>query len=240
MFNGLRFDADNPYTYREGKRLIRLMGDELQARKELMRTLGVDPSGERRPAITSGPGVWDFLPLAIAKGANFVRHPYLTMALHETYATASLTIPNGMAGRFRTKLKASGVENFLQVLRTIELQLQPISNQSDGARPFVYALQRRYHTQRSIPTVDGEIRFDLRTCVPSTSSDVKYQPEWAEGLFWVLVRKKSNIQFGVQMRFDYACEKVRSPAVLDLFVESWIAMKPLLVLALDEIIPPRL
>ncbi|MBL4809876.1 MAG: hypothetical protein JKY43_07460, partial [Phycisphaerales bacterium] len=32
MFDGLRFDSKNPYTYREGKRLIRLLGDELQQR----------------------------------------------------------------------------------------------------------------------------------------------------------------------------------------------------------------
>jgi hypothetical protein len=63
VFDGLRFDADNPYTYREGKRLIRLLGDELQARKDLHR-IGVDPQEARRTAITGrgGQGVWDFLP----------------------------------------------------------------------------------------------------------------------------------------------------------------------------------
>ena len=42
MFDGLRFDEDNPYTYREGKRLIRLLRDELQKRKDLHK-IGVDP-----------------------------------------------------------------------------------------------------------------------------------------------------------------------------------------------------
>ena len=30
VFDGLRFDDENPYTYREGKRMIRLLGDLLQ------------------------------------------------------------------------------------------------------------------------------------------------------------------------------------------------------------------
>src|SRR5204862_7022435 len=40
MFDGLRFDEGNPYTYSEGKRLIRLLGDELRKRKDL-RKIGV-------------------------------------------------------------------------------------------------------------------------------------------------------------------------------------------------------
>jgi hypothetical protein len=37
VFDGLRFDEKNPYTYREAKRLIRLMGDLLQKRKDLQK-----------------------------------------------------------------------------------------------------------------------------------------------------------------------------------------------------------
>ena len=68
MFDGLRFDEDNPYTHREAKRLIRLLRDELQRRKDLQE-LGVDPTGEGRSALT-GRGfdpVWDFLPLKQAR-----------------------------------------------------------------------------------------------------------------------------------------------------------------------------
>jgi hypothetical protein len=83
MFNGLHFDDENPYTYREGKRLIRLLGDELQKRKDLHK-LGVDPTGERRTAIT-GRGsdrVWDFLRLQQARGAAATAHPHLTMGIN--------------------------------------------------------------------------------------------------------------------------------------------------------------
>jgi hypothetical protein len=44
VFDGLKFDDQSPYTYREAKRLIRLLGDSLQARKDLQ-NLGVDPGG---------------------------------------------------------------------------------------------------------------------------------------------------------------------------------------------------
>ena len=56
VFDGLRFNAENPYTYREGKRLIRLLGDQLRTRKELHK-IGVDPEGEGRPAITGSGAV---------------------------------------------------------------------------------------------------------------------------------------------------------------------------------------
>jgi hypothetical protein len=96
MFNGFHFSADNPYTYREGKRLIRLLGDELQRRKDL-HDIGVDPEGKRRGAI-KGKGaqrVWDFLPLVVAKDAALFTHfPHFTMSISHDAPTASITIPN--------------------------------------------------------------------------------------------------------------------------------------------------
>jgi len=114
MFDGLRFDEDNPYTYREGKRLIRLLGDELQKRKDLHK-IGVDPRGARRSAITgrSGTAVWDFLPLKAARGAStFTAFPHLTIALHQADAEAAITVPNGVRGGFRTKLREVGEGGF--------------------------------------------------------------------------------------------------------------------------------
>ncbi|HUG20047.1 MAG TPA: hypothetical protein VMM56_13770, partial [Planctomycetaceae bacterium] len=100
VFDGIRFDADNPYTYREGKRLIRLLGDLLQARKDLHK-IGVDPKGERRSAITGkgGEGVWDFLPLVASRNAKqFTDFPHLTIALRKAHTIAAVTIPNGVKG----------------------------------------------------------------------------------------------------------------------------------------------
>ena len=96
MFNGLRFDDEHPFHYREAKRLIRLLGDELQNRNDLKECLSIDPNGKRRTAITDdGNGVWDFLPLKVARGHNFTKFPHLTLSLKSDLAVAALTIPNG-------------------------------------------------------------------------------------------------------------------------------------------------
>lgn len=52
---------------------------------------------------------------------------------------------------------------------------------------------------------DGLIEFDLRSCVKSSKSDVKDQPEWAEAIYQILINKRSNIQIGVRMHFSYEC-----------------------------------
>jgi len=101
VFDGLRFDDDHAYTYREGKRLIRPLGDQLQARKDLHK-IGVDPKGKRRPAITGRwtEGVWDFLPLDVARDARqFTSYPHLTMYLDPSRAVAAVTVPNASASR---------------------------------------------------------------------------------------------------------------------------------------------
>lgn len=227
-FNGLRFDSDRPYAYREAKRLIRLLGDELQSRDDLHRELGVDPQGQRRPAITDGAGVWDFLPLREARGKDFIRFPHLTMSIRDTYAIAAITVPNGVSGGFRTRLRANQFDGFLKLIRDIEGRLRPVIGRSNASKSIMYATQRHYRTQKSSPSVDGRIELDLRTCLATGSSIVKYQPEWAEALYHLLVNKRSNIQFGIEMQFSYSCETVKSPAALDLFADSWKAMKPLL------------
>jgi hypothetical protein len=77
-FDGFHFDDDHPYTAREGRRLIRLMRQELVRRKDL-RAL-INPTGPGRPAIT-GRGanpVWDFIRLKVAgKGEQFTYLPHL-------------------------------------------------------------------------------------------------------------------------------------------------------------------
>ena len=228
MFNGIRFSDESPYTYREAKRLIRLLGDELQKRKDLQEILSIDPKGQRRPAITNDPnGVWDFLPLSKAHGAAFTKYPHFTIVLRHTFAVAAVTVPNGVSGRFKTKLKEVGSEGFFQIIEEIEQRLRSVSKKSQAGRPFLYALQRHYRSQSSKPTEDGRVELDLRTCVPSNDSDVKHQPEWAEAIYHVLVNKRSNIQCGIEMRLDYLNKSMQSKKAVSLFAESWKAMKPL-------------
>lgn len=230
MFNGLQFDQDNPYTYAEGKRLIRLLGDQLQVRDDLQR-LGVDPHGERRSAITgqTGEAVWDFLPLRAAKSAeNFTDFPHLTMGISRTRPVATITVPNGVKGGFRTRLRDIGFDGFREIILEIERRQRPLVKKSLGATSCMYALQRHFPSQRSSGIVDARIETDLRTMLPAGSGGVKHQPQWAEAIYTLLSEKRSNIQFGVEMRLDYACPLVRSSVCEDLFAESWNACAPLI------------
>jgi hypothetical protein len=233
MFDGIGFSESKPYTYAEGRRLIRLLGDELQLRPDL-NALGVDPNGQRRGAITGRAGsvVWDFLPLKVAKNAaNFTDYPHLTMNIGANHSSASITIPNGVKGSFRTKLCDLGCDKFVQILREIEENLRPIRSRSPSACPFAYLVQRHFVGQRSVGTEDARLDFDLRTI--SGDGRIKRQPQWAETVHYVLTGKRANIQFGVSMHFKYDCKIITSAKATDLFAESWIAMKPLIDLAVE-------
>lgn len=233
MFDGLRFDSDLPYTYPEAKRLIRLLGDELQSRADLKR-LGVDPDGSRRSAITGriGDAVWDYLQLKGADASKvFTAFPHLTMSINRKQAVASVTVPNGIKGGFRTSLSDEGPEKFKQMLLEIERNMRPLVKRCVNAQPVMYSIQRHFQSQRSVGTTDANLAADLRTLRIGGAEGVKYQPEWAEAIYRLIVQKRSNIQFGVEMRFDYQCPLVRSPECADLFAQAWIACKPLLDLA---------
>lgn len=236
MFDGLRFDADNPYTWREGKRLIRLLGDELRKRKDLHR-IGVDPKGKGRSAITGRTGVrvWDFLPLKAARNAsNFTDYPHLTIDVGQTSASAAITVPHGVRGGFRTKLREVGEDGFFDLLRDIEKRVRPLLRRSRGSKIKAYALQRHYKGQRSGGVADARIEIDLRTIVPGKRREAKYQPEWASAMYEVVAYKRSNIQLGLLVEFSYECPVVRSARAVSLFAEAWIAMLPMLAFSLGE------
>jgi hypothetical protein len=236
VFDGLRFDIDNPYTYREGKRLIRLLGDQLQKRTDLHQ-IGVDRDGPRRSAITGSgtEGVWDFLPLEVARSAKqFTWYPHLTIVLRSSWAVAAITIPNDVKGGFRTKLGALAPDGFKKLMAKLENRLRSVIKRSPGAKPVVYVTQRHYKTQRSPPEVDARLEADLRTVVRGNRVAVKYQPQWVEAIYEVLINKRSNVQFGIEVRLKYDCPMVRSAAAVDLFADSWKALAPLLSLALNN------
>jgi hypothetical protein len=232
MFDGLRFDENNPYTHREAKRLIRLLRDELQRRKDLQE-LGVDPTGEGRSALTGrgSDAVWDFLPLKQARGAvQFTAFPHLTLKLSAETAVAAVTVPNGVKGGFRTKLKEGGVEGFRSLVEGLERSLRHAKRvqKSKGVKPFLYVHQRHFLSQKSGGITDGRLEVDLRTLTGCSKAGVYRQPEWIDAIYNLLTHKHSNIQFGVEVRFKYDCPIVGSREVVDLFADTWSALKPLL------------
>lgn len=226
MFDGLRFDEETPYTYREGKRLIRLLGDELRKRPDLHK-MGVDPKGERRSAITGkrSDGVWDFLPLKAANGKHFTKYPHLTIGLQSNSAVAAVTFPNGMKG-FRKRFREMGPETFLEQITKQEKRLRPIIDKSKNAKPLIIIQQRHYRSRNSLPTHDACLEADLRTIVSGGRSGIKYQSQWVETVFELISQKKSNMQMSVQVTFSYECPLIRSSKAIDLFADSWKALLP--------------
>jgi len=237
MFDGLRFAEDNLYTHREGKRLIRLLRDELKQRKDLQK-LGVDPDGKGRSAITGSgmDAVWDFLPSAKAMGAVHTAFPHLTLAMDTETAKAAITVPNGVKGGFRTKLKEGGFECFRSLVDELERALLRAKriNKSKGAKPFMYVHQRHFLSQRSRGITDGRLEVDMRALTGCSKARVKCQPEWIDAIYNLLTQKCSNMQFGVEVRFKYDCPIVRSREVVDLFADTWVTLKPLLDFVLSD------
>ena len=234
VFDGLRFNDENPYTYREGKRLIRLLGDMLQKRRDL-EVIGADPKGHRRPAITGKgtDGVWDFIPLSVARGKPFTEFPHLTIAINRSHAIAAVTVPNGVRGGFKSKLTSVGLQGFLKIVEDIEKRVRPVVNRSNAAQPMIYVTQRHFQSQRSKASTDARLEADLRTGCRSTQSGIRYQPEWLEAVYHILIKKRSNIQLGIEVRFDYACPLVQSREAEELFAETWKAFSPLIGFALQ-------
>ncbi len=240
MFDGFHFDENNPYGYPEAKRLIRLLRQELCKRKEL-KTIGGDPKGKGRSAIT-GKGsdrVWDYIPLKAARKAkSFTDFPHLTMSINSECIAASVTVPNGVKGGFRSKLLADGPDGLEEVLYQILKNLRPLLKKPIYAEPWVYLLQRHYLGQQT-PVVDAKMEADLRAVLDvKNNQGIKYQPYWLDAIYGVLSKKESNLQLGLEVYFYYDCHAVQSTKVLDLFCQSWLACKPLLDLLDKKNRPP--
>jgi organic hydroperoxide reductase OsmC/OhrA len=72
VFDGLRFDDKDPYSYREAKRLLRLMGDLLQDRKDLQK-IAVDPEEAFVASLSSCHMLW-FLSIAAKRKFRIDRY----------------------------------------------------------------------------------------------------------------------------------------------------------------------
>ncbi len=236
MFDGFHFSRETPYTYSEGKRLIKLLRQELIQHPDL-HAMGVDPKGKGRGAITGQQqaGVWDYMPLMQAKDfKNFTDLPHLTLSIHRDHAQAAITIPNGVKGGFKKKLQNGGVEAFRELLCEIEGNLRPIVAKSTKSKPWMYALQRHYRSQSAPATEDGSIGADIRTIIKGNGAKVKYQPQWCEAIYELLANKRSNIQFGVVMRFNYDCPIIQSEKATGLFVAAFQGMSPVVDFVLND------
>lgn len=91
---------------------------------------------------------------------------------------------------------------------------------------MMYVVQQHFHGMKSAEK-DARLDADLRTMYAGKQFGIRYQPQWIEAIYQLLIKKRSNIQFGVAVQFRYACPVIRSPEATELFVETWKALSPL-------------
>ena len=233
VFSGIPFSDDNPYNYPEAKRLLKLALDELGARKDLVRELGMDPQSLGRGAITGrdGVAVWDFLRLKKSNNEEpFTKYPHLTLALESDKILTIITVPHGIKTTFRKNIVNLGFEGFYELMAQVNNNLDKALNKATGAAPWVVVVQRRYPFQRASAIVDARIEYDLRTAFSSRKKQpVKVQQEWLKATYEALSKKRSNLQVAVGAIFPYrTCEVTRHPDMINFIANTWIACKPLL------------
>ncbi len=239
-FTGIHFDNENPYSYYEAKRLLKLLLGELKANKKLIGEVGIDPHSQGRGAITGQKGyaVWDFIRIVEAKDAeNFTEFPHITIGIHDTEIGVSITIPHGVKREIHNNIFKKDFSSFSKVLIIALRNLKPVINVELGAKPFIRIIQRHYKSQRdNNPSVDAELEFDLRTAFKTGGkTQVKQQHQWLSTAFDVMRNKKSNLQIQLGVDFSYdKCKTIKDSQSINLYVESIIALKPFLDLAMGR------
>jgi len=227
MFDGFAFSGDNPYTYLEARRLIKLAMKELRKERGL-RALRMDAKSPGRGAITgkAGDSVWDLLQLRDRpKNGSFTRYPHLTLSVHRDHVEAAVTVPNDVVAPIRRRLAKLGPEGLSAMHARIIRRGRRIL--SRGASVKAYALQRHYVGQRSEGVRDARLDFALQTSLPG-GGRVKHQPEWVTVLARLLQHKRSNMQFGYAFTLPWGTRGIDSRQSLALVVGCWIALKPVL------------
>jgi hypothetical protein len=235
MFSGFDFGHNNPFTYTDGKRVLKLAIDELRNRQDLVKNLGMNPCSLGRGAITGrqGNAVWDFLSI----GSNtddgaFTKYPHLTLAVGVEAVEAMVTVPNAVNSTMRRKVVKLEEKGFQLLAEQVLYNLKPLLRRESGACPWFRGVQRRYPSQRATPLIDAKIEFDLRTSV-LTGGPPKNQPRWLSAAYGSFVKKEGSnyqIQMGVVFRYEH-CKKLRSADATDLLADAWLACKPLIDLA---------
>lgn len=235
VFSGVPFTGENPYNYREAKRVLRLLMNALRERKELSSQLGIDRDAPGRTAITGRDGayVWDFLRLKGTQNTpNVTKAPHSTLSIRADDVFALLTMPNNMAGTYRKRILGAGYDGFSDLMGRVAGEIVSRLKSCPGAIPWVEVVQRRYPHQRAVPIVDSRLEFDLRTAFPhqaSAKSRPKTQAEWLRSAYAAYGGKRANVQLAVGAIFPYdRCPVVHTPEAVNAIIAAWLGCKPLL------------
>ncbi len=208
QFSGIHFNEDNPMTYLEGKRVMRLLTEKIRTRAELSKKYNLALAAPGRGGITQGEVLWDFIPFAYSKDSEaFTANPHFTLNIGPHYAESFITIPNGVKGAVRKNLSALSRDAFIAIVEKSSDAAEKLLQA--GEKPLIKLVQRRYPSQRAEPIIDGKLEFDIRTL--TGEAGVKKQSQWLDIVHELLSNKNSNIQIQFGMRFDYkTCAAMRS------------------------------
>jgi hypothetical protein len=125
-----------------------------------------------------------------------------------------------------------GKEAFNAMLWDVQRGLQKGLRSMQGASPFVLVFQRHFTTRISRPIVDGIVEFDLRAAFPLSAVEqrrtgVRYQPQWLGMAYDLMIKKRSNIEMAIGVRFWYdRCDAVKTLKILDYVEAVWLAFAP--------------
>ena len=234
VFSGIPFGRDEPYSYGQAKRLLKLLREELCQDKRLSKRLGADLEARGRSAITGRDqsSVWDFIPITHAHHAKkHTQYPHLTLAIRENCVAAYVTIPNGIKPRFRSKLLGSNLEEFESLIQSVTTDMVRLLKGVKGFVPEVAVVQRHFLSQRSPGVVDCELRFDGRTALPKTSryrGRVKRQPQWVKAAHDALLHRRSNLEFRIGCSFPYdTCPTTCDKTIIRTISDVWLACAPI-------------
>jgi hypothetical protein len=217
-----------------GKRLLKLLREELCRDKRLSKHLGADLTAPGRPAIT-GRGrssVWDFIPITHSyRAKNHTQYLHLTLDILENRVAAYVTIPNGIKSRLRSTLLGSNLEGFESLIQTVTTNMVKSLKGVEGFVPEVVVVQRHFRSQSSPGVIDCELKFDGRTALPKTSryrGRVKSQPQWVKAAHDALAHRQSNLEFQIGCSFPYdTCPTTCDKTIVRAITDVWLACAPI-------------
>ena len=234
-FTGIHFDDDNPYSYREGKRQLKLLVNKIRKNKILNDELNVDLKAKGRSGIKKEGNLWDYLTFNTGiKQKSFTDEPHLTIAMSDVFIEADFTIPYRIKGKTKKNFYSLSWVNFKNIVHEIALNFDKSFGISEGFQPHILLGQRRYPSQSSPAIHDARLEMDIRTAFKDISSKLKptqkQQEEWLKVVFEINNNKKSNLQFQVGGRFYFNKQSLVNDKNADqILVKSFLACKPLIV-----------